>query len=233
MNLSDVNPAPLYTVKVPSTGKNVKFRPYLVKEERALLQAQESNDISTMMNTLISIVESCVKPKPKNLTNFDFEFLFTKIRAKSVGETSDLIFSCEQCNTGNIKATIPLDSVQVVFPDEKKDIVLSDKLAIRLKYLPISTLLDLQLTEKDLAQAKFKAICDSIEKVFVGEETIECSEQKPGEVEKFVDNLSGEQFSKLKGFIDNQPYAKIDANFTCPTCHHENKIELKGIQNFF
>jgi hypothetical protein len=103
MKLSEINGAPSYTITIPSSKKVTQFRPFLVKEEKALLAAQESEDESVILSTLYEVIKSCLKDPTLKLTSFDMEFIFTHIRSKSVGEQSDLIFKCQACNDPKAK----------------------------------------------------------------------------------------------------------------------------------
>ena len=117
MKLSELNSTPRYPVVIPSTNKKTTYRPFLVREEKALLTAQESEDIQTMIATMDNVVRNCLANPPDRLTTFDLEYLMTLIRAKSVGEHSDLIFSCDKCNDPNAKAQVSIDLTKVKEPE--------------------------------------------------------------------------------------------------------------------
>ena len=144
MNLLDINPSPLYDVVVPSTKKKIKFRPFVVKEERALLAAEASEDPVVMMNTLIQIVKNCTNPEQTNLTNFDFEYLFVQIRTKSVDEFSRLAFKCDDCKDVSVNVEMDLRQTYVKFPPEGKDIKLSDELAVTMRWLSVDEIVDIE-----------------------------------------------------------------------------------------
>lgn len=232
MNLDDINPSPIYSVTIPSTGKKASFRPFAVKEERALLSAQESEDESVMMNTLIQVVRNCVDPEQSVLTNFDFEYLFTRIRAKSVGETSSLLFGCKQCGHEGIKADINLDDVKVEFGNKEKDVKINDQITVRLRYLTIDEYAEIESTSPP-GEAKYRAIIESIDKIFVGEEFVSRENTTPESIKNFIDRLASDQFKKLSEFLDNIPYAKVDVEYDCPSCQTHNVTELRGLSNFF
>lgn len=196
MNLLDINPSPLYDVVVPSTKKKIKFRPFVVKEERALLAAEASEDPVVMMNTLIQIVKNCTNPEQTNLTNFDFEYLFVQIRTKSVDEFSRLAFKCDDCKDVSVNVEMDLRQTYVKFPPEGKDIKLSDELAVTMRWLSVDEIVDIE-TNNQPEDVKFKAVCSSIETVFYKDQTIEIDETTKSSVETFVGRLNNKQFSAL------------------------------------
>ena len=130
---------PLYSLNIPSTGKEIKYRPFLVKDEKALMIAQQSEDLDVMVSTLKSVIQSCVTDKVEvnNLAIFDLEYMFSQIRAKSVGEYSDLVFTCGHCNHEKNKYTLRLDisKLQVTKnPDHTNKIALFDNVGVIMKY---------------------------------------------------------------------------------------------------
>ena len=233
MQLTDINPTPLYPVTIPSTGKKIKFRPFVVKEERALLAAQNSEDNVVMLNTLIQVVMNCLTPQVTSLTNFDFEYLFTQIRAKSVGETSRLMFHCQHCDEGKIAVEVDLSKVTVVAPEGyNKDVKLSPDLVIRMKHVSVEDLVDIEssYTGDDV---EFESICKSIDTVFYKDNTIERIESTDQQIRDFVNGLSHDQYEKLKEFNRNQPTVQVSVKYRCPACQHENERTLKGLTSFF
>jgi ribosomal protein L44E len=232
MNLLDINPSPLYDVVVPSTKKKIKFRPFVVKEERALLAAEASEDPVVMMNTLIQIVKNCTNPEQTNLTNFDFEYLFVQIRTKSVDEFSRLAFKCDDCKDVSINVEMDLRQTYVKFPPEGKDIKLSDELAVTMRWLSVDEIVDIE-TNNQPEDVKFKAVCSSIETVFYKDQTIEIDETTKSSVETFVGRLNNKQFSALEKFIDEQPSVRLDVKYRCPSCKKEHQKTLEGLSSFF
>ena len=234
MKLSQINGAPSYNIVIPSTKKVTQFRPFLVKEEKALLAAQESEDESVILQTLHEVIKSCLKDNTQKLTSFDLEYIFTHIRSKSVGEQSELIFKCQACNDpkAKTKKQIDLRSVQVVTPEEHtKRIKISDKITVEMKYPTVDELVEIMLSDKKDIHALTLKSC--IDKVYHEDEVFNIAEESDEELDGFFDSLSGIQHEKLSGFIESMPYAKIDVDYTCPVCGHEHHKELRGISNFF
>lgn len=232
MRLDDINPSPIYDVVVPSTGKKIKFRPFVVKEERALLAAEASEDPVVMMNTLVQIVKNCTIPEQTSMTNFDFEYIFTMIRTKSVGEYSRLAFKCDDCPDSSVNVEVDLQQTYVKFPTEKKDIKLSDDLAVTMRWLTVDEMVNIE-TKFDKSDHMFKAVCASIETVFYKEETIECGRENADSVESLVGRLNNKQFSLLEKFVEEQPSTQVDVKYRCPKCRKEHQKTLSGLSSFF
>ena len=232
MRLEDINPSPIYDVVIPSTKKKIKFRPFVVKEERALLAAEASEDPVVMMNTLIQVVKNCTIPQQTSLTNFDFEYLFTIIRTKSVGEYSRLSFKCDDCADSSINVEVDLQQTYVKFPDYSGDIKLSDDLAVSMRWLTVDEIVEIETTEEKDDQV-FKMVCASIETVFYQEQTIECGRDNRESLEALVGRLNGKQFELLEKFVEEQPTTQIDVKYRCPKCKKEHQKTLSGLSSFF
>lgn len=230
--LSQINESPFYVTELPSTGEKVKFRPFLVKEERALLTAAESDDINTMYATLESVVSNCLQSPVKKLTTFDLEYLFVKIRGKSVGEISDITIKCEECGK-DIPQSINLETVKIVTePNHSKKIQFDDNYFIVMQYPSIDEIYDFENTaNKEEAKRKLIKIC--IHSVYNGDDVYLFSEETDEEIEKYLDTLQPSQNKKLQYFIDTIPYVEIDHSWTCPSCKKSNNTRLKGIFSFF
>ena len=225
---------PTYSVVLPSTGEQVEYRPFLVKEEKILMIAQESNDNSAMMKALKNIIKACTfnKVNPSKCTTYDIEYLFLKLRAVSVGETAELQFKCEECGEYNT-VEINLNDIELVYPDEnpETDIKLTDNVGIKLK--PVSV--DDVETLSDINNPKnfTKAIAAVIDVIYDQENVYKVSDTSEKEVLEFIDNLSHTHLEKIQGFIEKQPQLKYTVEYTCSKCGHENKVELIGMQSFF
>jgi hypothetical protein len=226
MALSDLITTTIYTDKIPSSKEPIKFRPFVVKEERALMMAQESGNNDTMIATLEKVVRSCVtNGNLYNLSTFDVEYLFVKIRCKSIEEFSSLIFTCNKCQEKNT-VSINLTNVTVHGLENTNTLIkLDNDLSVELKYPGISDLLDI----KDEAEA----ISKCIKTVYRGDESHDVSDLKSEEIVDFLDNLSSKQYEKIEAFYANVPYAKIDADWKCTKCETDHTYELKGINDFF
>ena len=225
MALSDLITTTLYTDKIPSSGKLIKYRPFVVKEERALMMAYESNNNDTMLVTLEDIVRSCINDASVALTSFDIEYLFTKIRTKSVEEFSTLVFTCMSCKEKN-PTEIDLGKVFVENLGKVKDTIkLDSDLSIKLAYPSISELVGVT------QESEIAARC--VKTIYKGDQVIDASDLPDQEKIDFLDNLSSKQFELVKDFYANSPYAKIDVKWTCKKCGKDHEYELKGINDFF
>ena len=225
---------PTYSVVLPSTGEQVEYRPFLVKEEKILMIAQESNDNSAMMKALKNIIKACTfnKVNPSKCTTYDIEYLFLKLRAVSVGETAELQFKCEECGEYNT-VEINLNDIELVYPDEnpETDIKLTENVGIKLKAVSVD---DVE-TLSDINNPKnfTKAIAAVIDVIYDQENVYKVSDTSEKEVLEFIDNLSHTHLEKIQDFIEKQPQLKYTVEYTCSKCGHENKVELIGMQSFF
>lgn len=233
---------PTYTMTVPSSGDTVRYRPFLVKEEKALLIAQQSEDIGVMIESLKNVIGSCIlddKINVDKLATFDLEYMFTQIRAKSVGEEIELIFSCDQpsCD-GNDKARlqikIDLTTIRVEKdPEHKLKFELFDDVGVVMRYPTVKTLKSLQNLDTSDLDKLFEIIADSIDYIYQGETLHYAKDTGRAELIQFVNNLSSEQFLKLQTFFTTMPKIKKEVEFNCPVCSHHNKRVLEGMQSFF
>jgi hypothetical protein len=235
MKLSQVNPTPKYPVTIPSNKKKASYRPFLVKEEKALLAAQESEDVGVMLTTLKQIVEQCIEPASAvaGMTSFDLEYLFTMIRAKSVGEYSDLIFTCECDSPKNkTKVSIDLRTVEVVFPEGiSNKIKISDTITVLMKYPTMDELIEIESNRENTSREKL--VASAIESIFVEDDVYHAKEEPESELAAFIDSLTSKQFALLEQFISESPVAQIKVKYKCVGCGKDNEKVLKGLSNFF
>lgn len=228
---------PIYSVKIPSTDQKVSFRPFLVREEKALLLAQQSEDVSVMTDTLKEIITNCVKDKLdiNSLAVFDIEYLFTQIRAKSVGETVELVFTCSHCDQekNKVKMGIDLTTIDVVKdPTHTNNIHLFDECGVIMHYPNLETFKKAEGKEEDI-NAIMEVVIDCIDTIYNGDEVFYAKEQTRQELEDFVMNLTKEQFDKIETFFVSIPKFKKDIEFDCPACGAHNETTLEGTASFF
>lgn len=235
MSLSSVleKSLPKYTETIPSTGKKISFRPFLVKEEKTLLIAQEVGDETSVLLAIKDIIESCF-PDIKNASTiplFDLEYLFLKLRSKSVGEYAAPILICPETNE-RVKLSINLDKLSI-----KKDkshsnkLKISDDIIIGMKYPSLSTLLETKIDTQSIMDFYEMAI-DCIEYVETRDQKIEASKIKKEEIKQFIDAMTKQQFDKIIEFFATMP--KIEEEIEYKTSDGTvRKILLKGIKDFF
>lgn len=233
MALPKIN-VPKYTTKVPSTGQEIQFRPYLVKEEKILMIALESEDGKQINNAVKDIISACTfeAVDSNKLTLFDVEFLFTKLRSKSVGETSTVMLPCEKCEEKN---EVMLDLENLNLPDQPDNrIDLGSGTGLIMKYPSMTEYLDVA-ENKDLSAVDkiFAVITKCIDQIYSGDDTFDAADQTQQELIDFVGELSSDQFKKVQGYLDAMPSVTVDAKFKCTDCGHDNNIELRGLANFF
>ena len=234
MVLPKLNTSPKYEMVIPSSKQTVRYRPYLVKEEKVLLMAFESNDSSQAMNAIIDTILVCVDEniKRETLTTFDVEYMFTQIRSKSVGETSKVNVKCEECETLNA-VTINLAEVELDTPESvNNEIQLTPEVSIELSYPSADSLISI---DKEATQAEkiLATIVASIDVIKTEEERVSTKDVTKKEVEEFVDGMTGEQFSNLAEYVKDIPTLKENVEFVCENCGHNNSRELVGFTDFF
>ena len=239
MSLPKLN-VPVYETVLPSTEKVIKYRPFLVKEEKVLLTAMEDGKNDTIMNAVKEVLKNCIQSRLDldKLPTFDLEFLFLRLRAKSVGEEVTIglkPWGCPQ-NNGELcdkttEVKVNLEEVKVI-KDEKHSskIMLDDNVGIKMRYPDISKInMD---TGNDM-ETGMKMIHQSIDMIFTSEETHERDTISEKDLEDFIDSLNTEQFAKIRTFFDTMPQLKHTAKYTCSTCGEEKETTITGLNSFF
>jgi hypothetical protein len=232
---------PTYNMVVPSSGATVKFRPFLVKEEKALLLAQQSEDVMVMVDTLKGVINTCVLDNidVNKLATFDLEYMFTQIRAKSVGEIIELVFPCdddhgEDNDKARVKISIDLTTLQVeTDPGHTNKIDLFGDVGVMMKYPTIDIKKKLESLEADNLDKIFDVVALSIDYIYQGDEIFYAKEQKHEELLQFLNNLTSEQFLKVQNFFATMPRIKKQIEYTCPVCQKHHSKMLEGMQSFF
>ena len=237
-----MNTMPTFNLKVPSTGKTIKYRPFVVKEEKALLIAHQSEDLKVMIDTLKSVIKSCVLDdlNVDSLAVFDLEYIFTRIRGKSVGETIELMFQCdndhgEQNKKAVSKVTVDINAIDVVRGEgHTNKIELFGDVGIVMKYPSIDVARELENQDGTTnVENIFSVIMDSIDFIYQGEDVYYAKDQTREELATFVNNLTSEQFVKVQKFFETMPKLTTTIEYTCPICGKEHKRVLEGLNNFF
>jgi len=232
---------PTYTLVIPSTKKSVKYRPFLVKEEKSILIAQQSENIVTMVDTLKSVIKSCILDKvdADELATFDLEYIFTQIRAKSVGEIIELLFPCdvdhgEQNDKAKVKISIDLTKIEVETPEEHASkIELFGEVGIVMKYPTIEIMSKLEKVDTDDLDNIFDIVAECINFIYEGDKIHYAKEQKKEELITFLGNLNSQQFLKVQQFFATMPRIKKEVEYDCPICNLHHKKVLEGMQSFF
>jgi hypothetical protein len=235
MALPKLNDQPKFEITVPSTKEMHRFRPFLVKEEKVLLIALESNDQRQMLNAIADTVDACSNGSVKvnELTTYDIEYLFTQLRGKSVGETTKLQMICKECEN-TTEAVINLDDIKMTGGTTSPLIEISPNISVELSYPAyVNMMNDDTIMGDDASAATFAMIRSCIKAVLTDDERIDMKDEDPKEVDEFIESMNSAQFQKIREFIDDMPAMKHNVEFTCDHCKHENKTVLEGMQAFF
>jgi len=230
---------PTFEVKIPSTKKTIKFRPFLVKEEKLLLMAAASTDPKEIINTTLQVIKNCVietQVDIDKLTFFEIDYLFILLRAKSIGEKVDMNFLCknkvgeDQCNT---VFPVELDLLNTIITKVNS----SDKpwitptVGVQLRY---PSYIEMKSTEHlNALERKLVIIKASIESLFDKENVQFVKDLPDGELDTFIDNLTKSQFDVLEKWVDNFPTFQIEQKQACPKCGFVHEIKYKDFTSFF
>ena len=229
---------PVYEAILPSTEKVIKYRPFLVKEEKLLLTAQESGE-EAVLPAVKQIIKNCVQGEidVDNMPIFDIEYVFLRLRAKSVGEEITLglkPWGCPQ-NDGELckfttEVSVNLEEIKCVKDKtHTSKIMLDNKIGIMMKYPDISQL-NTKGSENEMG---FEVIKKCINMIFTEEETHERDSFTDKELDEFVDSLNTKQMEQIKNFFDTMPVLKHTVKYTCKTCDEEKETTIQGLQSFF
>lgn len=237
MALPRINETLNFSMKIPSTGQQVKFRPYLVKEEKVLLQAFESGDSKTCLEAMCDTIAACLDERAgidvTKLATFDVEYMFTQLRSKSVGETSTILVACKECDHRN-EYVVDLESLEINVEKGNNIIPITDSIKVEMRYPTYESLLNGDVVDaKQDMSAAVSIIVASIAAVHTEEERIDADTQLPEEMEEFVSSMTATQLQSLSEFLGTMPALKHNAEFKCISCGAENELELSGLSDFF
>jgi hypothetical protein len=232
---------PTYEIVLPVSKTKIKFRPFLVKEQRNLLMAIESNESATIQQNVKDILYNCTLTEDidiEKLPIIDVEFYFINLRAKSVGEIVESKYKCNNIvddkECGNIMETeVDLQNIVVQTNETvSPEIQLTPQITIKLKYPEFGIVQD-SLKYDSIAETTFNMIAESIEYIYDGEQFYYGTEAEPGEMLEFVEGMNQEQFSKVENFFNNLPKLKKEIEIDCSKCGYHHKIEVEGLESFF
>jgi len=233
MSLPTIN-VPQYELVLPSTKEKVMYRPFLVKEEKILLLALEDGDDKVLATALKQIVNNCTfeKMPVDNLPLFDLEYMFIRIRAKSVGEEAELKLLCEDDNETYADVKIPLEKIEVNFPEgHSREVKLNEEITLNMGY-PTFELLGMDVNAMDVEKT-FELIGTCIHQIFEGEKVYEKTDWNKKELKEFIDGLTSNQFQDVQKFFETMPKLSYEVEFENPTTKKKNKMTLEGLQSFF
>lgn len=229
---------PVYELELPSTQKKIKYRPFLVKEEKVLILALESEDMKQITESVKNVLSSCIMTrgvKVDELSTFDIEYLFLNLRGKSVGEIIDVIVTCPDDGETTVNVKINIDDIKVQSnPEHSRDIKLDDELTLRMKYPSLNEFVKNNFANGDVGMDQgFEIIANCIEQVYTEEESWNSSDCTKKELLEFVENLTTSQFSKVEQFFLSMPKLTHKIQVKNPNTGVENEIILEGLASFF
>ena len=224
---------PKYKMTIPTTKQEVEFRPFLVKEEKLLLLAQESNDIVEITNVMIELVNACTFEKIDiaKLTTVDLEYAFLQLRAKSVGEVIKTQIKCEECGEFN-EVEFDVRDIKIIYPEPVDNKVeIQDGVGLILK--PFTVQDSKKIKDDNIVDKITTFLISAIETVWTNDELIEFKQCSPEEQNIFIDSLPHDAMEKIQEYLDSQPRMSHTIKFKCVHCGHENEVEVSGLAGFF
>ena len=227
---------PTYTTELPSTGQTIKFRPFLVKEEKVLLMAMESEDDKQITDAVCTLLTNCIQSriKVRTLPMFDLEFLFLQIRGKSVSEELDLKITCRDDNETVVDVQIQLDDVKVVKPEGITDMIkVTDNIAVKMKYPQLDTFVKSNFSQNSKPEEAFDVIIQCIDQIIEGDEVHEACNATKKELNGFLDSLTSKQFENLQKFFANMPKLSHTLTVKNPNTGNEDEYTIEGLAAFF
>ena len=231
--------APTYELEVPSTGELIQFRPFLVKEEKLLVIAMESEDTKQITNALKSVIKNCILTKGikiETLPTFDIEYLFLNIRGKSVGEELDVNIICPDDGKTEVSVLINLEDIEVQKNDEhEKKIKIDDSIMIEMKYPSLDQFIknNFDFNKRNAMDQSFELIASCIGTIFTEEEawsTADCSKK---EVTEFLESMNSSQFKGIEKFFETMPKLSHKVSVKNPKTKVESEVVLEGLASFF
>ena len=229
---------PVYELELPSTGQTIEYRPFLVKEEKVLVIALESEDTKQITTAIKNVIKNCIRTKGvkvEDLPTFDIEYLFLNIRGKSVGESIDLLITCGDDGKTEVSVTVPIADIQVTKSEEHTtEIEIGDGWTVKMKYPSLAQFIDNNFSDnEDTIEKSFQVLSSCIEMVYNDEEMFAASDCTKKELKEWVESLTSQQFQKLEKFFETMPKLSHTLTVTNPNTKKENTVVLEGLADFF
>ncbi len=239
MPLPKIN-TPTFELVLPSNNKKVKYRPFLVREEKILVMALESEDMTQITNSIIEILNDCILTKGidvSKLATFDIEYLFLNIRAKSVGESVEVNVTCPDDNKTTVELDIDLDEIKVKKNRKHKDVIkLDDTLSMKLKYPSMQQFVDNNFEvsgTNDTVDKSLSMITNCIDMIYNEEESWDATESSKDELTEFIEQLNTKQFKEIEKFFETMPKLSHKIKVKNPKTEVESEVVLEGLAAFF
>ena len=226
---------PVYELEQPSTGETIKYRPFLVKEQKTLMMASESNDDKQVKEALAGLISNCTfsKVDPFKIPIFDVEFLFLRIRGKSVGEKIDLSLLCPDDNETRVNKSVNLEEIGVNMKvGHTNEIDITDKVKMVMRYPTLNDMTDMSSDANNIEDV-FSMIRRCVHEIHDDKKVYNRVDISDKELEEFIDSLTGEQFEKVGGFFETMPKVQHSVEVTNPKTKKKGEVVIEGIQSFF
>ena len=231
---------PIYELELPSTGKKIKYRPFLVREEKILVMALETEDMKQITNTVVQILSDCILTKNFNvseLATFDIEYLFLNVRSKSVGETVEISITCPDDNETQVKVEVDIDSIKVQKNPKHTNIIkLDDDLSMRLRYPALDQFIENNFEFKDNNSEVDKSldmIISCIDMIYNAEDSWSATDVTKQELKEFVEQMNTKQFKQIESFFETMPKLSHKVVVKNPNTKVESTVTLEGLASFF
>ena len=231
---------PTYDLEIPSTGKKIKYRPFLVREEKILIMALESEDMKQISNAIVQILEECIQTKGikiSNLSTFDIEYIFLNVRAKSIGEAVDVTITCPDDGVTQVNESIDIDLIKVQRDPEHTNIVkLDDSLSMKMKDPSLDQFVEnnFEFNEDETDVDKsLSMIISCVDMVYNNEECWSASDCSKEELKEFVEQMNTKQFKEIEKFFTTMPKLSHTVVVKNPKTGVKNEIVLEGLASFF
>ena len=239
MPLPKIN-TPTYELTLPSTGKKIKYRPFLVREEKILIMALETEDTEQITNAVVDIISGCILTKGVDVTKlatFDIEYLFLNVRSKSVGETVEVNLTCPDDDKTSVEMEINIDAIKVQKTrGHKNTIKLDDQYSMKLKYPSFDQFIESNFdtgSDNSDVDRSLNMITNCIEMIYDEEESWDASDSTKKELEDFIEGLNSKQFKTIEKFFETMPKLSHKVKVTNPTTGVESEVVLEGLASFF
>jgi|TARA_B100000085_G_scaffold69270_1_gene61979 hypothetical protein len=230
---------PTYELELPSTEQTIQYRPFLVKEEKLLVLALESEDTKQITTAIKTVIKNCIKTEGivvESLPTFDIEYLFLNIRGKSVGEELEVNVLCPDDEETYVPVKIDIDQINVLKNSEhSKNIQIDDTLAMEMKYPSLDQFIksNFDFTDQISVEQSFDLIATCISQVFTAEESWAVEDLTKKEVVEFLDQMNSSQFKKIEKFFETMPKLSHEIQVTNPNTKKKSTVVLEGLSSFF
>ena len=230
---------PTYELELPSTGATIKYRPFLVKEEKVLVIALESEDNKQITNAIKAVLKSCILSKGikvEDLPTFDIEYLFLNIRGKSVGEDIDVNITCPDDEQTQVAVTIALDEIEVQKDENHTNkIKVDESIMMEMKYPSLDQFIknNFDFNDKNMMDQSFNLIASCVDKIYTEDEVWAAADCTKKEMKDFLEQMNSTQFKKIESFFDTMPKLSHTLTVTNPNTKVESEVVLEGLASFF